>query len=137
VLIVLRLGWRLAHRPPALPAFLPDWQRIAAAWSHRALYACMIVMPLSGYIASNFSKYGVVFFGASLKPWGIESKPVYAFFNGVHVATAWIFAGLIVVHVLGALRHVLLQRDGTFRRMWPWEPLQATKTEPTRPRETA
>jgi len=146
VLIVLRLAWRLAHRPPALPSFMPLWQRVAARWSHRALYGCMIVMPLSGYIASNFSKYGVVFFGFSLKPWGVESKPIYAVFNGVHVVTAWIFTALIVVHVLGALRHLLVERDGVFRRMWPWggtrqpparEPLRATKTEPARSRETA
>jgi len=148
-LIVLRLAWRLAHRPPGLPAFMPAWQRVAATWSHRALYACMIVMPLSGYIGSNFSKYGVVFFGFPLKPWGIESKAIYAVFNGTHVVTAWIFTALIVVHVLGALRHLLVERDGVFRRMWPWgggpgsalrsarEPLRDSETEPTRSRETA
>ena len=142
ILILLRLAWRLVHRPPALPAFLPRWQRVAALWSHRALYACMIVMPSSGYIASNFSKYGVVFFGFPLKPWGPTSKAIYAVFNGVHVVTAWIFTALIVLHVLGALRHALA-RDGVFRRMWPTpaaaaaELSRAEVAQPARSREAA
>jgi cytochrome b561 len=146
LLIVLRLAWRLAHRPPALPAFLPEWQRIGARWSHRALYACMLVMPLSGYIGSNFSKHGVVFFGFPLKPWGPDLKPVYQALNGVHVATGWIFAVLIAIHVLAALKHALA-RDGIVRRMWPWgalrasppgrEPTSARTTESIRSQETA
>jgi cytochrome b561 len=141
VLILLRLAWRLAHRPPSLPGFLPDWQATAARWSHRALYACMIVMPLSGYVASNFSKHGIVFFGLTLRPWGPDLKPVYQVLNGVHVVTAWIFAALIAVHVLAALQHGLVARDGVFRRMWPWsaapEPSSPTPTEPIRSQETA
>jgi cytochrome b561 len=145
VLILSRLAWRLAHRPPALPAFLPAWQRLAARWHHGALYACMLVLPLSGYVASNFSKYGVTFFGLSLKPWGPASKPVYALFNGVHVATAWIFTALVVGHVLVALQHALVARDGVFRRMWPWgspaagsgEPARGSANEPARSREPA
>src|SRR5215217_9665047 len=34
VLVLLRLAWRLAHRPPALPGTLAAWQRTAARISH-------------------------------------------------------------------------------------------------------
>jgi cytochrome b561 len=119
LLIVFRLGWRLSHTPPSLPTRLPTWQRIAANWSHRSLYACMLIMPISGYIASNFSEYGVRYFNVILMPpWGSNSDAIYAFFNGLHVATSFVFVALIAVHVMGALRHVVL-RDGIFRRMWP------------------
>jgi cytochrome b561 len=140
VLILVRIAWRLAHRPPGLPGILPDWQRTAARWSHRALYACMIVMPLSGYVASNFSKRGVVFFGLTLRPWGPDLKPVYEVLNGVHVVTGWIFAALIAVHVLAALQHAVVARDGVFRRMWPWgaaEPTPPAATQAVRSQETA
>jgi cytochrome b561 len=115
--IVLRLGWRLAHPPPLLPSFVPAWERVASRASHVALYVCMLVMPLSGYIASNFSKYGVKLFNVILlPPWGIEDKGIYAVFNTIHVATSFIFVGLIVLHVLAALRHAF-RRDGVFARM--------------------
>ncbi|MGH8259050.1 MAG: cytochrome b [Steroidobacteraceae bacterium] len=115
--ILLRVSWRLWHAPPRLPSFMPAWERAAARGNHAALYALMLVMPLSGYIASNFSRYGIKFFNAvKLPPWGIDDHRVYAFFNSVHVVTAYVFAAIIAVHVLAALRHAV-RRDRIFSRM--------------------
>ena len=119
LLIAARLVWRLTHRPPAWPLSMSPWQQRAAAWGHRALYACMVVMPLAGYVASNFSKHGIKFFGVALRPWGPDLPAVYGFFNGLHVATAWLFSALIAGHVLVALKHGLVDRDGVFSRIWP------------------
>ena len=119
LLIAARIARRASHAPPAWPDSMTAWQRDAALWGHRALYACMVVMPLSGYIASNFSKYGVRFFGVALKPWGPDLPQVYAVFNGLHIATAFVFGALIVGHVLATLKHALIDRDAVFSRMWP------------------
>jgi cytochrome b561 len=119
LVILLRLYWRLRHPAPPLPTSMQAWERAAAKWSHVLLYACMVVMPASGYIASNFSKYGVNFFNSvKLAPWGREDTAVYAFFNTMHEVTSTLFVGLIALHVLAALRH-LARRDGIFARMWP------------------
>jgi cytochrome b561 len=119
VIILLRLYWRLTHPAPPLPSFMPLWERVAAHWSHVLLYVCMIVMPLSGYVASNFSKYGVNFFNSiKLPPWGVDDSAIYNVFNTTHVITSFIFVTLIAVHVLAALQH-LFRRDGVFTRMWP------------------
>jgi len=119
LLILIRSYWRLTHRAPELPVSQPSWERAAAHLSHWALYACMLIMPLSGYIASNFSKWGVNFFNTvKLLPWGVESEVVYGVLNTTHVVTSYVFVALIAVHVLAALRHVVL-RDGIFNRMWP------------------
>lgn len=119
LLIVLRLGWRLSHRPPAWSGAMPGWQQRLALLGHRLMYACMIVAPLAGYVASNFSKHGVKFFGKPLPPWGPDLPTVYAVFNNLHVASAWLLAALIAGHVLFALKHLLVDRDGVFHRMWP------------------
>jgi cytochrome b561 len=119
VLIVLRLLWRLRHPPPAWPAVVPANQQRLATLGHRTLYACMLLMPLSGYVASNFSKHGVKFFGTAFKPWGPDLPQVYNFFNAIHVATAFVFAALIVGHVAIALKHALVDRDGVFSRILP------------------
>jgi cytochrome b561 len=114
---VLRLAWRLAHPPPQLPSFMPAWERIAARMSHLALYVCMLVMPLSGYIASNFSKFGIKFFNMLvLPPWGIDDKRIYAVFNTTHVVTSYLFVALIALHVLAAIRHGV-RRDGVLARI--------------------
>jgi cytochrome b561 len=117
--IVARLLWRLRHAAPEWPASMPAWQRSAAVLGHRALYACMFLMPLSGYLGSNFSKHGVKFFGLALRPWGPDLPRVYDAFNGLHIATAWVFSALILGHVVMALKHALVDRDAVFSRMWP------------------
>jgi cytochrome b561 len=118
LLILARLLWRLAHRPPEYPAFLAAWERVASKWTQFLLYTCMIVMPLSGYIASNYSKYGVKLFNAiTLPPWGTNNPQVYAVFNTTHVVTSYLLVTLIVFHLLGALRHAF-RRDGVAGRMW-------------------
>jgi cytochrome b561 len=120
VLILARLAWRLTHKPPPLPASMPAWERRAARASHALLYACMLVMPVAGYTASNFSKFGVKFFNAvTLPPWGVDDRAVYAFFNGLHVATSYLFVALIAIHVGAALKHLFFPRHGIFRRMLP------------------
>jgi cytochrome b561 len=130
--ILLRLYWRMTHRAPVLPSFMPAWEKIAAKWSHVLLYICMVVMPVSGYVASNFSKYGVNFFNSmKLAPWGVEDAAIYAIFNRTHIVTSWLFVGLITLHVLAALRH-LAAKDGVFNRMWPKASAHADKSSVSR-----
>lgn len=119
LLIVVRLLWRLTHPSPPLLSFMPAWERVVTRWTHLALYACMVLMPLSGYVASNFSKYGVKLFNVvMLPPWGIQDPRIYAVFNTTHVVTSYLFVTLIALHLLGAIRHAL-RRDGVVARMWP------------------
>ena len=120
LLILFRLLWRLMHRVPPLPDSVPRWERQAAAISHFLLYVLMIVMPLSGYIASNFSKWGVKFFNViELAPWGFEDKQIYAVFNDIHYVTSWMLLALVLLHVLAALKHAWVDRDMVFSRMLP------------------
>lgn len=120
LLILLRLAWRLRHAPPPLPDAIPRWQQRIASVSHLALYVCMVAMPLSGYLASNFSKWGVNFFNAvKLAPWGSDDKLLYAFFNQTHKLTSWALLALVIVHVLAALKHALIDRDDVVTRMLP------------------
>ena len=134
VLVLVRLAWRWRHPPPPWPSTMPPWQRTAATLGHRALYACMVVLPLAGYTASNFSKHGVKFFGTVLPPWGADLPAVYAVFNGIHVGTAWLFTALVAGHVAVALKHALVDHDGIFRRIWPAVPTGGVRhTQEARP----
>jgi cytochrome b561 len=119
VLVLLRITWRVTHKPPPLEASLPRWQAVAAAWSHRLLYLCILLQPLSGYLASSFGKYGVKFFGVELPNWGWEDKALRGFFGGVHGFVAMALVVLIAIHVLAALKHLLVDRDQVFQRMLP------------------
>jgi len=122
LLAIIRIAWRFARPAPALPEYLPLWQRRAAAASHAGLYVCMIVMPLAGYLGSSFTKYPIKYWGMTLPHWGWDAPALKEICSTVHYAAAWGFMALVALHVLAALMHWLVKRDGIIHRMawWKW-----------------
>jgi cytochrome b561 len=120
MLILVRVFWRLAHRAPALLSTLVGWQRFAAKANHFLLYLCMLIMPVSGYLGSSFTKYPILYFGMKLPHWGWDAPALKDLCSQIHLTTVITFMLLIAVHVAAALRHLLIKRDGTFERMWHW-----------------
>jgi cytochrome b561 len=120
LLVVVRLLWRARHTPPLLPDVMSKFMLVLAKLSHALLYTCMIVMPVSGFAASQFNKYGVTVFGLfKIPPMATESKEIYELLQVVHEVTAKIFIVLIAIHLLAALKHLLVDKDGVFQRMLP------------------
>ena len=62
-LIIIRVLWRITHRPPALLTSYKTWERKLATGTHHLLYLLMVALPLSGLIMAVSSKYGVKWFG--------------------------------------------------------------------------
>ncbi|MFN4342985.1 MAG: cytochrome b [Azonexus sp.] len=113
---VVRLAWRAGHPPPAPLA--GGWQARLATAVHHLLYVFLIMAPLAGYFASSFTPYPLKFFGVELPRLGWPDEGLNGVFKRLHGAFVWGGAGLIALHVAGALKHVV-QRDGTLGRMWP------------------
>ncbi len=105
-LVLFRLGWRLAHRPPVL---LPvaRWQAFLAKSNHVLLYAMMVAMPLSGYLGSVFSGYPIKWFGLMLPAWGWADPAIKELMSSVHLATSWILLASTSLHVAGTIKHAI------------------------------
>ena len=119
IAIVWLLAWRLRNSPPPLPAAMSRWEIKAAEINHRLFYVCLVVLVLSGFIESNFTKWGIKFFGLEIPTLFSEDKRLYYFFNRIHVYTSYIFSGLIAIHIGAAVKHWLVDRDRVFHRMLP------------------
>jgi len=119
VLVLLRLVWRARHAPPALPASMPAWESTLAKINHVLLYACLVAMPAVGFLASNFTKYGVKYFGIPIGPFFAEDQAMRDNLQQVHEILSWLLGVLVIVHVAAALKHLLIDRDGVFQRMLP------------------
>jgi cytochrome b561 len=120
IIALIRLLWRATHPAPPLPAGTPRWTIGAAHASHALLYFLLIFMPTVGFIASNFSKYGVNYFQlVKIGPFFAEDKKMYDLFQGMHEVAATVLVVVIAVHVLAAFKHLLVDRDGVFQRMMP------------------
>ena len=115
-LMVVRMLWRIGHRPPPLPP-MPRWQATLARATHLALYALLVIQPLTGYLGSEFSGYPVKYFGMTLPAWAGKSVALKDLMSVVHLVTSWAIAAAVAVHVAGALKHVVIDRDGLLARM--------------------
>ena len=117
ILIFIRIGWRLAHPAPALPSHIPSWQQLASKVSHFVMYACMIIMPVTGYLGSSFTKYPIKYWGYTLPHWGWEWPAAKELTSQIHYATVIVFMVLIAIHIAAAIKH-MMARDGVIQRMW-------------------
>lgn len=117
-LALVRVWWRLRARVPALP--LSGTQACAAKATHRLLYGCMLLTPLCGFIASNFTRHGVYFFGYALPVPGWEDHFIHTLFGKMHIGFAYLLCALIALHVLAVVHHLLNSGMRLVRRMLPW-----------------
>lgn len=128
-LALLRLLWRLAHRPPPMPAAYSRWERLAAHTVHALFYALMLALPVSGWLHDSAWKdaatHPMQLFG--LVPWPrigfiqsiepVTKESLHDLFGTFHTAFGYILYGLLALHVAGALKHQLIDRNPELQRM--------------------
>lgn len=128
-LMLLRILWRLTHRPPPLPTSMPAWERAAAHTTHAVLYLLLVLVPISGWVMVSGSPIPVptrLFWTVTvphLEPfasWPAEIRRAWSpALKQVHLVMAVTLLALIVLHVLAALRHHFVLKDDILRRMLP------------------
>jgi cytochrome b561 len=124
-LALVRLAWRAGQPTPRLPARMRGIDVAAAQGAHLALYALMILLPVSGWLTASASPledaYGIesrVFTWFVLPdPFQPGSEALEAAFKSVHAWAAFAMAVLLLGHAAAALRHHFVARDGVLRRM--------------------
>ena len=116
--ILLRIWWRLSHRPPTLDRLIPKWQVVASTISHWVLYLCLVLMPVTGMIMSSYSKYGVKALGIQVIT-GSDDKNAREFWFELHEITSEILMVAIAIHVIASLKHLMIEKNGVFQRMLP------------------
>jgi cytochrome b561 len=115
--------WRLAVRrnmavPPITPAPVA-WQATIAKFTHVALYAFFLVMPLLG-LATAWTDGKVLllpFTGIALPPLLPENEALAHTLEDIHGWIGTAFYWVIGAHVLASVYHHVVQRDDTLRRM--------------------
>jgi cytochrome b561 len=116
---VLRLAWRWIDRPPPLPP-MPGWQRFAAHVSHYGLYVLLFALPLTGWLMSSAANRPVSWFGVvQLPDFVAPDKGLQEWMHDAHHFLIWALFAFVGLHVAGALKHQLIDRDGLLFRMLP------------------
>ncbi|MDJ0276988.1 cytochrome b [Sphingomonas sp. 2R-10] len=120
VLTLGRIGWRIGHAPPLLPAGIPAWERMVATATHLLFYALLLIVPLSGWaMVSGATRRPLEWFGLFPIPYLPIPPAVADLGHEAHEVVGFAMAGLVALHVAAALRHHFLLRDGVLLRMVP------------------
>lgn len=95
------------------------WETSLARGTHFVLLFATVALPLTGIAKSvtygrPVDVFGVPFLPAQLMA---ENKPLNEIASELHEALGFIVAAIIVLHVVGALKHHFIDRDSTLTRM--------------------
>ena len=115
-LIFLRVVWRVTHKPPAILASYKAWESKLAKGAHHLLYLLMLALPISGVIMATYSKYGIKWFGIDFIK-GLDNNPMREIFKSAHEVIGLILVAILVLHIIGALKHKFIDKDDTLKRM--------------------
>ncbi|PWK35289.1 cytochrome b [Cupriavidus plantarum] len=130
-LSIVRLVWRVTHRPPPLPNAMRGWERVLAHGVHMGLYTLIFLLPLSGWMHDSAwvaaASHPMSLFG--LVPWPrigpiMQLAPdlresLHTWLGTFHAACGYALYALLGLHVLGALKHQWIDRHPVLSRMLP------------------
>lgn len=116
----IRLLWRVTHGEPAPEGGLPPWQMQSARIVHWLLYVLLFVIPVLGWINASWRNMPVVMFGVELPKLVATRAPGWQWTGDIHgLLSNYVMLGLVGLHVVAALYHYFVRRDGVLQRILP------------------
>ncbi|MBY0582467.1 MAG: cytochrome b [Sphingomonas sp.] len=131
-LAVMRLLWRVTHKPPTLPNGYKQWEITTSHITHWALYLLIFTMPITGWMHDSAWKdaatHPMYLFGTiewprigfimSMDP--VTKESLHDLFGELHEIAAKLVYVLVGLHILGALKHQFLDKERELQRIWFW-----------------
>lgn len=126
IVIVWRVVWRIKE---GWPSRLPNhkaWEHYLAKAIKYLLIVGTVAMPVSGIIMSIGGGHGLSIFGFEIVAGNIDldtgrsmplNKDLYRMGGMIHGLGGKILIGAIALHFLGAMKHHVIDKDSTLRRM--------------------
>lgn len=128
--VVMRVLWRLTHKPPVQPAGFNQWEHRLSQIVHFALYFVMFALPVTGWLHDSawkaapevplqwFGLFEVARYAPFMALDPAAKDQMHHFFEECHEWSAWALYALVFLHLAGALKHQLIDKMPTLQRMW-------------------
>ncbi len=116
-----RILWALTQTKPGLLNADNKPEAFAAETVHWMLYASLVLVPLTGWIHHAATEgFAPIWwpFGQNL-PFVSKSLYLSEVTANLHWLFIWVLAGSLALHIAGALKHHVVDKDSTLRRMLP------------------
>ncbi len=120
-LTLVRLAWRLVHRPPPLRDGMAAWEKALSRTVHIAFYILLVALPLIGWAAESYEGHTVDIWGLftlPALPVG-ENEALSHTLEEIHGTGGTVMLALIALHIIGMLKHMFIDKDGNLWRMLP------------------
>lgn len=115
---ILRIAWRIKNPAPALPDTMTQSVKKLAHAGHALLYTLTIAIPISGWLMSSAKGIQTVWFGVLPLPDLIsKNKELGDALLNAHVNLNILLGAIILGHVVMAIKHHFIDKDGTLHRM--------------------
>ncbi|MTE01498.1 cytochrome [Paracoccus sp. YIM 132242] len=116
---LVRILWAISQPRPVPVHPERRLETFLAESVHWILYAALLLVPLTGWIEHAATEgYAPILWslgqGLPLVP---KSPHLAETMAAVHGTFAWLLIGAVALHVAGALKHALIDRDGVLARM--------------------
>lgn len=117
VLAVARIFWRIKNKFPTPISTLTRLQSILAKVTHWVLIIGTVMMPISGIFMSIGGGHPIGFFGIELIAKGAGNESLGQIGHIMHGLGGKLMMLFIVLHLVGAIKHQFIDKDGTISRM--------------------
>ena len=117
-LLVLRFFLRKFLGIPDMPRQLSKFEKVASKIVHYFLYLLLLFAALSGYVMSSAGGRAMSWFYLFDVPLLIPlNKYVASFAHDLHSVLPYILLAIIALHILAALKHVLIDKVNIIKRI--------------------
>lgn len=104
-LVIIRIIVRFFSNNPPLPEGLATWERWLTKTTHFLFYLLMLVIPLVGFMSSDFQNFQVEFFGYEIPEIFTNNEGYAEIMHELHETFAYFLLLLIILHVAGTIKH--------------------------------
>ncbi|MCB1668165.1 MAG: cytochrome b [Porticoccaceae bacterium] len=127
IVVLARVFWRIKNGWPPPANRYKKIEQVLAKITHWVLILGTVIMPISGMIMSGAAGHGIHIFGLELlamnpNPQNPEemlplNKPLAGIGHETHEIIGKVMIVAVLLHIIGAFKHHLVDKDGTLRRM--------------------
>ncbi|MDN5247697.1 MAG: cytochrome b [Wolbachia endosymbiont of Tyrophagus putrescentiae] len=115
-LVIVRILFRMLTHVPPLTINISRLTVCLSKTVHLGLYATMLLMPLSGYVMSSASGREIKYF-FHIPLLISKNEKLASTANQLHSMLAYFTVLLITLHIVGALKHILVDKYNILKRM--------------------
>jgi cytochrome b561 len=114
-----RVCWRTIFPPPESPK-MPAWMELGARFGHWALYALLVVVPLTAILGAWLEGHALTPLAVgNIQPWLPQSRQLGLVLANLHGWLGNVLIWLAGLHAAAALYHHFWRRDTVLLSMLP------------------